>query len=434
MTSEDYTRPIVVLATDETARNRVAGGLTAALLPVAYAFPANGCALLIVDAPVLSEVVINQALARAKNGGEPKAAPVIFLNDGASAKARESAFLAGAADVLPRSVATELLVARATRLMTMHATRIEALKLSESTLLASPPLQRPSARIFHLCPPGAVPLPSMRAWDQAEFDTPDALLAAAGGKWPDVIALDGADAARLLPGFLSRRGALNTQFVATDAPVDTCAQCLSLGAADAIPAGANDGEVTARISALAVEAQDIDRAHAHLRAGLDMSYSDALTGLRNRRFFDQRFRGLFERARLLDQPLSVLMFDIDGFKQFNDRYGHATGDAILKEFADRLSTNVRAQDLVTRYGGEEFVVATPHAAINVAMGAAERVRAAIAAPGFPVGDGVVATVTVSVGVATISPNDNQAEDLLARADAALFTAKGLGRNRVARAA
>lgn len=435
MNDSGQTHPIALLSQDAQLRTRIAGDLTDALLPVVTTFPGGPCALLIVDMPDLCSDLVTQTVARAHVSTEPKGTPVILLNDNATAAAREAAFQAGAADVLPRQVSSDLLVARAMRLVTMNAIQVEAIRLGQSAIMASSlPTQRPAARVFHLRPPGARALSNADDWDLDEFETPQALLTAAAPQWPDVIALPGAEAVRLLPGLLSRRGALNTQFVAIETPDAACAHCLSLGAADAIPMGVNAGEIAARISALATEAQDIDRAHSHLRAGLDMSYNDALTGLRNRRFFDQRFHGLFQRAQLLRQPLSVLMFDIDNFKLVNDQHGHAAGDAVLREFARRLRANVRAQDLVTRYGGEEFVVTTPQADMNVAINAAERVRAAIAAPGFQLNAGIAATVTVSVGVATISPDDNRAEDMLARADAALFSAKGLGRNRVACAA
>ena len=429
------TLPIAIISQDDEVRAHVIGGLTGALLPVAEGLGVGSCALLVVDAPLLSHGIVSKAVARAHVSSEPKGAPVIFLNDNATGAEREAAFLAGAADVLPRLVATDLLIARAMRLITMNATQVEAIKLSQSAYVASSlSLARAAAKVFHLRPADTPRLSHNNNWHLTEFDTAHSLLAATVDGWPDVIAFPGTEATHLLPGLLSRRGALNTQFVALETPFAECAASLSLGAADAIPTGANLGEIIARIEALAAEAQDIDRAHAHLRAGLDMSYNDALTGLHNRRFFDQRFRGLYQRARLLGLPLSVLIFDIDNFKQVNDVHGHAAGDAVLREFSNRLSANVRVQDLVTRYGGEEFIIAMPQAAIEVAMGAGERVRAAIASPGFPISNDIISTVTVSVGVATMSPDDRQAEDMLARADAALFSAKGLGRNRVACAA
>lgn len=442
MIDTEDTRAVVILSEDDEVRERIARALSAALVPTTYAMPEAGCTLLIADAPDLSEDDAPRFVAslvdrwQMTGGGHSEhATPLILLNNNATAATREAAYLAGAADILARNVASELLVARVTRLMAMSAMLAEARNLGERALLDTTSAGRKTkGRVFQLRPSGAAPAPQSDKWDLTTFGTPEALLSATMQDWPDVIALPGATAARLLPGLISRRGALNTHFLTLDTPDDARGLCLSLGAADAIPSGVSTREVITRISTLTAAAQDIHRAHDDLRAGLEMSHSDALTGLRNRRFFDQRFRGLFERARLLAQPLSVLAFDIDDFKHINDLYGHPTGDEILKHFASRLLGNVREQDLVTRYGGEEFLIAMPQAGIEVAMGAAERVRAAIAAPGFPIGKDLVAQMTVSVGVATIGCADGRAEDLLARADAALYQAKGLGRNRVARAA
>jgi len=152
---------------------------------------------------------------------------------------------------------------------------------------------------------------------------------------------------------------------------------------------------------------------------------DALTGLYNRR----ALLGLAERAVGQQALLAVLMIDLDHFKTVNDRYGHAGGDAALRQFAERLGQCCRRGDLVGRYGGEEFCVVLPGASASVAQRVAERLRIAMAAEPVTFGEHRIA-VTVSVGLACQRPELDRLEPLLAAADAALYQAKRRGRNRV----
>jgi len=152
---------------------------------------------------------------------------------------------------------------------------------------------------------------------------------------------------------------------------------------------------------------------------------DALTGLYNRR----ALLDLAERAVGQQALLAVLMIDLDHFKTINDRYGHAAGDAALRQFAERLSQSCRRGDLVGRYGGEEFCVVLPGATASVAQRVAERLRAAMAAEPVSFGQQQIA-VTISVGLACQRPELDGLEPLLAAADSALYQAKRRGRNRV----
>jgi diguanylate cyclase (GGDEF)-like protein len=159
------------------------------------------------------------------------------------------------------------------------------------------------------------------------------------------------------------------------------------------------------------------------------SRTDALTRLYNRRFFDERVAYEFERATRYHSQVSLLVADIDHFKQFNDRHGHARGDEALRTVAKQLLEGVRSQDIVCRYGGEEFALILPGTDGDQAMTVAETLRQAIeGSMGSAVGP-----VTISVGVA--SPSDGGIEDasaLFRAADAALYQAKAAGRNRVVR--
>jgi two-component system cell cycle response regulator len=131
------------------------------------------------------------------------------------------------------------------------------------------------------------------------------------------------------------------------------------------------------------------------------------------------------------QGPAVLMLDIDYFKRVNDTYGHAAGDAVLREVAGRVARHVRGFDLVARYGGEEFVVVMPETDLAVASMVAERLRSIVAAKPAPLGDGTEHAVTISIGIAAARGVSDSATALLERADKALHEAKGRGRNCVA---
>lgn len=154
---------------------------------------------------------------------------------------------------------------------------------------------------------------------------------------------------------------------------------------------------------------------------------DALTELANRRALTESAERELARARREGRPLGVLMLDIDHFKRVNDRHGHQTGDEVLREFAARASGCLRGMDLLGRWGGEEFCAILPGARAAAAAAAAERIRAAIAAA--PMAGGLV-PVTVTIGVAVSRPADDGLDELLGRADAALYEGKAAGRNRV----
>jgi diguanylate cyclase (GGDEF)-like protein len=169
------------------------------------------------------------------------------------------------------------------------------------------------------------------------------------------------------------------------------------------------------------------RAYA-LEAAEARANIDALTGLPNRRYLDEVVAITPHRRRAGDS-LGALMIDIDRFKRLNDRYGHATGDAVLRDVAAAIYTTVRAEDTPARYGGEEFAVILRRASALQAADVAERIRAAVA--GIPPERlGIATPVTVSIGVAVASESDDDVRSLLERADRALYEAKRRGRNRV----
>lgn len=158
--------------------------------------------------------------------------------------------------------------------------------------------------------------------------------------------------------------------------------------------------------------------------------TDHLTGLPNRRHLDEVFAKEFSRARRHGLPTSLLMLDLDHFKQVNDGWGHLAGDAVLAAVARLVRTEARAEDTVARYGGEELTVLMPQTRLGDALAVAERIRAAVEAQ-VVYWEGQAIPVTLSIGCAELEPLDAGPEDLLRRADRKLYEAKHSGRNCVA---
>ena len=156
----------------------------------------------------------------------------------------------------------------------------------------------------------------------------------------------------------------------------------------------------------------------------EMATTDGLTGLANRRHFDDALRMAHAAQFRSGHPLSLLMIDVDKFKSYNDTYGHQGGDDILQQVGRTLRQTVRAHELVARYGGEEFAVILPGAGPQEAMGLAERLRAAIESANWP-----QRAVTISLGAATSTDATCDPEELVHTADAALYQSKADGRNR-----
>jgi diguanylate cyclase (GGDEF)-like protein len=156
--------------------------------------------------------------------------------------------------------------------------------------------------------------------------------------------------------------------------------------------------------------------------------TDALTGVPNRRWFQDRATSALLEASRHGHPLGAIFIDVDHFKQINDKLGHEAGDLVLKETARRIDATRRSEDLLCRYGGEEFLLLLPHADLGRSAMFGERVRTAVGATPIEVA-GQPLSVTVSVGVACYRFGD-PVEGLLKRADQAMYRAKEKGRNRV----
>ncbi|MBV9497717.1 MAG: diguanylate cyclase [Acidobacteria bacterium] len=163
---------------------------------------------------------------------------------------------------------------------------------------------------------------------------------------------------------------------------------------------------------------------------LELTVTDGLTGLRNRRAFEKELRGNFDRALRYGRPLSLVILDVDHFKAINDTYGHSAGDAVLKEVARTIAAQTRGTDLTARIGGEEFALLLPETSLFDAIPVAEKIRNAIAAEPVRLGS-LEIPLTISAGGASF-PHSlvTSAAELFHATDQALYRAKERGRNRI----
>lgn len=212
-------------------------------------------------------------------------------------------------------------------------------------------------------------------------------------------------------------------------------RALDLGVNDYIVRPLDPNELLARSLTQVRRKRYNDRLRNSLQQTIELAVTDPLTGLNNRRYLDNHMKTLFGRAMARGRALSVCIADIDRFKSINDTYGHDAGDAVLRQFANRIRAAVRGADLACRFGGEEFVVVMPDTDAAAATSIAERLRIAVETEPFMLhGQGREIHVTASIGIATIGSSVQTPEQLLKQADQALYEAKHSGRNRVVAAA
>jgi diguanylate cyclase (GGDEF)-like protein len=171
----------------------------------------------------------------------------------------------------------------------------------------------------------------------------------------------------------------------------------------------------------------LDRAKLERKAGKyeQLSITDPLTGLLNRRYLEERLAEEIKRSRRYGYPMSFMMIDVDEFKSYNDSFLHTAGDKVLQQLAHCMKDCLRGADVASRYGGEEFSILLPQTALTEARTIAERIREKVAGTDFP-----NRKVTVSIGVAAFAPNIKTPEELISAADKALYQAKNKGRNNV----
>lgn len=206
---------------------------------------------------------------------------------------------------------------------------------------------------------------------------------------------------------------------------------LDLGINDYVMRPVDRHELLARAKTQIKRKRYSDYLRNQLQESVELSVTDSLTGLHNRRYMERHLKTLIADALRTGRNLSVLIADIDFFKGVNDTYGHDVGDMVLKEFSERFRRYTRGVDLACRLGGEEFLVIMPDTDMELALQIGERVRECVAGRPFSIGGGRELAVTASVGLATLDGVGDSPEQLFKRADLALYAAKRRGRNQVA---
>ena len=253
---------------------------------------------------------------------------------------------------------------------------------------------------------------------------------------PDVIVLDwmlpnvsGIEVCRQLKMRPETRGIPIIMLSARSEEIDKV-RGLETGADDYVVKPYAVAELIARVRTQLRRYRYSNELRKNLSSTVAMAVIDGLTGLYNRRYFDRHMCVQLDKAKEGDRNLGLMMLDIDFFKSVNDTHGHAAGDEVLKEFAARLQRNIRGVDLACRYGGEEFVVMMPDTDLVHAKNIAERIRHAVASEPFDTGITMPLNITVSVGISINELQDDTPEQMLKRADIALYRAKREGRNRI----
>ena len=161
-----------------------------------------------------------------------------------------------------------------------------------------------------------------------------------------------------------------------------------------------------------------------------LATTDGLTELYNHRYFQEQMLMMVENAKRYDKEFSLIILDIDFFKKFNDTFGHQAGDAVLRQVAHTLKKNVRATDIVCRYGGEEMSIILPNTPKDEASGTAQKICERVANNKYKLSNDKEGQVTISLGVATYPHDGSTPSEIIEAADKRLYSAKNNGRNRV----
>jgi two-component system, cell cycle response regulator len=271
---------------------------------------------------------------------------------------------------------------------------------------------------------------------EIEADPSEALFRAAEGNYDLVIVslgLENFDALRVCSQIRSLDRTRNVPILAITEPDNSARMLrgLEIGVNDYLMRPIDKNELLARARSQVRKRRYTERLRDNVQTSIEMAITDALTGLFNRRYMENHLGTLIEQATARGKPLAVMVLDIDYFKSINDSHGHDAGDDVLRDFALRVKRSIRGIDLACRVGGEEFVIVMPETDMAVAAMVAERLRRRIAAEPFPISQGSQRLpVTLSIGIAALRGQDDNAAALIKRADQALYRAKRDGRNRV----
>jgi two-component system cell cycle response regulator len=393
-----------------------------------------------------------EACRRIKSNPKTAHVPVVMVTALDQPSDRVAGLDAGADDFLTKPVDDAALFARVRSLVRLKLMTDE-LRMRESTG-QSMGLIDPAQTLIDNNPTGRILIIEDRPESVAWFNTAlapanevssvdsfeEALVRVRGGDYDLIVVslgLRGFDGLRLCSQLRSLPEGRNVPILVlvSDGDRRKLTQALEMGVNDYLTRPVDKNELTARVRTQLRKKRYQDRLRHNVQLSLEMAITDQLTGLHNRRYMARHLDSLISNAQKSNKPLAFLIMDIDHFKAVNDTHGHDIGDEVLREFANRISANIRGIDLACRYGGEEFVVVMPDTDVDFAYTIAERLRKSVETTPIEISRAPGAlNVTISIGIAASAGGDDNAEKLLHRADQALYRAKREGRNRVIKAA
>lgn len=374
--------------------------------------------------------------------------PVVMVTALEQASDRVAGFEAGADDFLSKPVDDAALLSRVRNLVRLKLMTDEM--RSRRTSDQDMGIVDPVTTLMEATPSGRVLIvedrKEMAGWlvnalhppyEVSCTDTVEETLARVRGDLCDMIVISlgmrGLDGLRLYSLIRTLSGGRHIPIVAlvNDGDRRKLTQAMELGVNDYVMRSADKNEIAARVRTQLRKKNYVERLRQNARVSLEMANTDQLTGLSNRRSMLAHLENLISATSPTRKSIGLLMFDIDRFKSVNDQHGHDIGDEVLKVFAKQVAANVRSADLACRYGGEEFVVLMPDTDEPFALAVAERLRKRIEEMPIVVSPDIAGLgITVSVGVAISKGTNDTPEELLRRADQALYSAKRAGRNRV----
>jgi two-component system, cell cycle response regulator len=450
-----------ILIVDDVATNRIVyrARLAAAFYEPMLATDGESCLaaaaearpdLILLDLG-LPDMSGHEVLRRLRMGPATRDIPVIVLTAATDSDTRLAAFAAGADDVIVKPAADQVLLARVRNLMRTRAESafVDAGALAGGLAEAASSFE-PSATVAMVTGHGDTARALLQDLSGQLRDRlvvlsraqalADATAAPSGTDVPDVFIIhddsgDAAGALRLVSELKSHQATRHSAvcIVGRAGEGEDAAIAFDLGADDVVGSHVTATELAVRTRSVLRRKRQGDRSRARIEDNLRLAMVDPLTGLHNRRFAAAQLRSIAARALEEDADFAVMVVDLDRFKTVNDEHGHAAGDAVLVEVAQRLLANLRDSDLVARIGGEEFLVVLPQSSIPEARLVAERLCEALDERPIRLQSGDSIRVTVSIGVAVSDRATRGAmsvDGLVEQADLALRESKGAGRNQV----